>query len=207
MKLQLFPVNIFHGSVPDNQKLKDILIPEINRTKTNLITPDSWFTNHLVTSFAHDDVNAAIFNDPQIRSELQKQYTHVIQSFLNEKEWGIDILSMWYNCYENGEYQESHCHISCVNSVHFACVHFLSFDPEFHSPLTLIDPLAKLRSHSVELSRYSEKVPFECNEGDLVMFPSYLDHEVKASNPTPGNPRITVSFNFKLTQYGNFHFK
>jgi hypothetical protein len=36
-----------------------------------------------------------------------------------------------------------------------------------------------------------------------VMFPSYLEHEVKAGPPTPGNPRITISFNIKMLRYGN----
>ena len=34
------------------------------------------------------------------------------------------------------------------------------------------------------------------------MFPAYLEHEVRPSPPTPGNPRITISFNLKVVDAG-----
>ena len=43
----------------------------------------------------------------------------------------------------------------------------------------------------------------DITEGDLIMFPSYLMHEVKANKPTPGNPRISIAFNFAVTQYSS----
>ena len=33
------------------------------------------------------------------------------------------------------------------------------------------------------------------------MFPSYLEHEVKAGPPTPEYPRITISFNIRLNKH------
>jgi len=36
----------------------------------------------------------------------------------------------------------------------------------------------------------------------LIMFPSWLEHEVKAGPPTPDYPRITLSFNIKMHRYG-----
>ena len=36
----------------------------------------------------------------------------------------------------------------------------------------------------------------------MIMFPSYLEHEVKSGRPTPDNPRITISFNLNLFWMG-----
>ena len=48
-------------------------------------------------------------------------------------------------------------------------------------------------------SKYLPKVA----EGDIIMFPTYLEHYVKQTKPTPDNPRITVSFNIVVTRYGD----
>jgi hypothetical protein len=118
----------------------------------------------------------------------------------------VQIDEIWYNSYSNGEYQEAHNHVGDpINPTHFACVHFLSFDPEIHAPLTFADPLALIRGHSIDMNNtnYSEKYCPPVTEGDLLMFPSYLDHEVKSYPPTPDKPRVTVSFNLTVMSYGN----
>ena len=63
--------------------------------------------------------------------------------------------------------------------------------------------MAITRAHSLEFDshNYEEAISPDINEGDLIMFPSYLMHEVKANKPTPGNPRISIAFNFAVTQY------
>ena len=59
------------------------------------------------------------------------------------------------------------------------------------------------RSHSVNLKaeRYCDKYNPTIKEGDFIMFPSWLAHEVKPMPPTPGNPRITISLNLQLLKY------
>ena len=34
------------------------------------------------------------------------------------------------------------------------------------------------------------------------MFPIYLEHEVKSGPPTPEYPRMTISFNIRITKFG-----
>lgn len=203
---ELYPISIFHSSVSDNQKLKSLIVPYIQQTRGQVgKPPGGWLTTNLITSFENPNVNSAFFDGGEISKEVQIQYMDVLKSFFDQ-EWETDIDSMWYNYYENGEYQEGHTHMGTYNNpLHFACVHFLSFDPTVHSPLTFTDPLSKIRSTSVEMNsfNYSEKHIMNIREGDFVMFPSYLEHEVKAGPPTPGNPRITISFNIKVLRYGN----
>lgn len=203
---ELFPISIFHSSVEDNQKLKNLIVPYIESRKNTVERPpDGWLTTHLITSFNDEKINSVFFDDSEISQEMRKQYMNVMKTFF-DKNWETDIDSMWFNYYENGEYQEGHTHMGDFkNPLHFACVHFLSFDPKVHSPLTFTDPISRLRSTSVEFdsSKYGEKCELKSKEGDFVMFPCYLEHEVKSGPPTPGNPRITISFNVRVLNYGN----
>lgn len=202
---QLFPINIFHGSLSNNEELKEILIPYIEKHKNQLTSPPkNWITTNIITSFDNDDMNS-IFEEGQTSKKLYSQYDEVLNKFF-DKTWKTIIKSIWFNYYENGEFQEPHTHLgTCLNPTHFACVHFLKFDPLLHSKLTFRDPNVKLRNGFLEIdsNRYDEMYELHAKEGDLVMFPSYLEHFVKSGPPTPGNPRITISFNIKILKYGD----
>ena len=203
---ELFPVSIFHSAVEDNERLKSLIIPYINKFKgNNLSPPDGWFTNKLITSFEKDDINQVFFDGGEISKEVERQYMQVFKGFF-DANWEIDIESMWFNCYENGEYQEGHTHMGNYrNHIAFACVHFLSFDSKVHSPIIFTDPISMLRSSSLEMksNNYDEKYVLNVKEGDFIMFPCYLEHEVKPGIPTPKNPRITLSLNLKVLRYND----
>ena len=55
----------------------------------------------------------------------------------------------------------------------------------------------------MESNRYSSRYAPKVKEGDLIMFPSYLQHFVPKGEPTLDNPRITIAFNLKVLEYGN----
>ena len=71
-------------------------------------------------------------------------------------------------------------------------------DGEYQEQISLI------RSHSFEFAshKHDEGHKPDISECDMIMFPSYLEHEVKAGRPTPDNPRITISFNLNLFWMG-----
>lgn len=205
----LFPVSIYHGAVADNQKLKELLIPLIEGTKNQEDTaspPEGWMTDKLKTSFDSEKVNKFVFsdNEEQLHQSIRDEYLKCIDSFF-DKPWLVDLSEIWYNVYENGEWQESHRHIGMGGKrTHFACVHFLSFDHENHSPLTFNDPLSMHRclGYELENARVPENLDMRVREGDLIMFPAWLEHSVGPGKPTPNNPRITVAFNLTLEKYG-----
>lgn len=204
---ELFPISIFHSSVEDNQKLKDLIVPYIESCKEKLSSssPEGWLTTNIITSFEDDELNHIFFDNGEISNEVRNQYINVLKTFFDQN-WETDIDSMWFNYYDNGQYQESHTHMGKYNEpIHFACVHFLSYDSSVHSPLTFTDPISRLRSTSIEFksTKYGEKCHVKAKEGDLIMFPCYLEHEVKSGPPTPNNPRITISFNIKVLKYGD----
>ena len=200
----IFPVSYYHGKVENNDRLKGQLLPHINSKKDRLFVPEGWTTTKIITSIDDDRVNEFLFDC----KELKEQYMDVIESFCDDK-YIIEIDEIWFNYYIDGEYQEQHNHIDSAQDQRrridkltptFSCVHFLCYDKEVHNPLTFRDPMCMTRSHSFEFAshEYQDNHTPDISEGDMIMFPSYLEHEVKAGKPTPNNPRITISFNLKL---------
>ena len=201
---QIFPVSYYQGQVENNDRLKGQLLPLINLKKNKVQVPEGWSTTKIITSIDDDRVNEFLFDC----KELKEQYIDVIESFCDD-DYVIEIDEIWFNYYVDGEYQDQHSHIDSASdqrrqgdktSPTFSCVHFLCYDEQVHNALTFKDPMSMIRSHSFEFASHEHEDIHSPNisEGDMIMFPSYLEHEVKAGKPTPNNPRITISFNLRL---------
>ena len=204
----LFPVSIYQSSVSDNEKIKELFYPLVEKHNSkHTQAPQGWFTDKLQTSFEDEELKEIMGDlNTDIGKELNRQYSDTIKTFF-DIPFQLQINDIWYNLYENGEYQESHTHFGTYNNPnHYACVHFLNYDPSVHSPLCVLDPLRHIRISSFEYfneSDYKDDHQFlDVKQGDVVMFPAYLEHEVRPGPPTPGNPRVTISFNIKVLDAG-----
>ena len=205
---QIFPVSYYQGQVENNDRLKQQLLPQINFKKNKVKVPEGWSTTKIITSIENDKANDFLYNS----EELSNQYINVIESFCDD-DYIIEIDEIWFNYYIDGEYQEQHNHLDSAMEVRtkgekractFSCIHFLCYDKEVHSPVVFKDPISIIRSHSFEFAshKHDDGHKPDINEGDMIMFPSYLEHEVKSGRPTPDNPRITISFNLNLFWMG-----
>tara|TARA_S200002703_G_scaffold159582_2_gene173580 strand:- start:2262 stop:2900 length:639 start_codon:yes stop_codon:yes gene_type:complete len=204
-KKALFPIHIHQINIRENDILQNEVYAKIQhiQSKNELEIPEGWTTDKLFTSFSYDDLNVEIFNDTRCINEY---YRYIQRLFDLNVKVGIDNL--WFNYYVNGEWQEIHSHTG--NSVFqypatFSCIHFLRFDSSVHTPPIFVDPYESVRNVSLEMesNRYSSRYAPNVQEGDLIMFPSYLQHFVPRGEPTPDNPRITIAFNLKVLEYGN----
>ena len=191
----IFPISFYQGQLENNEKLKKELLPHIDSTKFR--ANGNFITDKIITTYGQEDVNQFLYQS----SELKRQYYDMIKSFCGD-DYRIGVSDLWYNYFHNEEYHELHDHVSdsIDKQCQFACVHYLCYDKEVHKPVYFLDPIHLLRKHSVEFDShdYTEEFWPDINEGDLIMFPSYLLHRVEASKPTPNNPRITISFNIEL---------
>ena len=199
----IFPLTIYHTSISDNDYLKELLVPKIEKAIPELEIPKHWATNNLRTSFESEPKGKEIFTKEN-NSILTDYYNEAItELFDKEVAWEI-VNGIWYNYYEKNSYQERHEHIaSPFEKIHFSCVHYLSYDKEVHTATEFHDPISALRAHSLTLDRdfVGDYFMPTVEEGDLIMFPAYLEHRIfpqKVSN----TPRITLSFNFEVTKYG-----
>jgi len=194
--IELFPVTVFKGQVSNNEILKNLLVSEILNESKDLEIPEDWTTHKVRTSFS---TQSNILN----QDELTSQYIDCMCDVF-DKDFDVSINKIWYNVYTDGEYQEVHDHLgSLFEPSHFSFIHFLCFDNENHNPPEFRDPLSQLRTTSLELERNNcgEVYVPDVKEGDLIMFPSYLQHCVPPGKKTE-YPRITISFNVKVQHYG-----
>ena len=199
----IFPVTVYKTRIEDNDFLKEKIISGVERALPELDSPEDWATDNLKTSFEGEPKGKEVLVGKN-NVLLKKYYSDAISEiFDREISWEI-ADDIWYNYYEKGSYQELHEHIADpFQKIHFSCIHYLSYDREVHTPAEFQDPISTIRAHSLTLDKdfvgdfYIPKV----EEGDLIMFPAYLQHRVlpqKVSNV----PRITLSFNFRLLRYG-----
>jgi hypothetical protein len=209
-RIQIFPVTYFKAPIEDNESVKKILVPKIMEDVAELAIPEGWFTNKLMTSFMGEKPGKEIFfgEDRTYQSLLETRYANCLDGFFENIPYQIVIDEIWYNCYIDGEFQEAHDHLVRSNGnyspAHFSCVHFLSFDSTRHKPVRFHDPIEQIRCMSYELdgNEYNSILYPDINEGDFIMFPSYLIHSVEPSPPTPDYPRITISMNIRVMEYG-----
>lgn len=206
-RVPIFPISFFHSKVDNNKEIKDILISKIVNDSKELLIPEGWITNKLKTSFSGEKLGKEIFfgKDNTYQSILEKKYAKCLDSFF-DCNYSIMIDEIWYNCYTDGEYQEDHDHLGgAFGSVHFSCIHFLSFDNIRHEAPKFRDPLDQLRNLSLEMDRneYQDYYSPTIEEGDFIMFPSYLRHSVSPCEHTPDYPRITIAMNIRVLEYGD----
>jgi len=205
---QLFPISYYKDKIKNNQKIKNKVTPVIleNCKLLENNSPKGWLTNKILTSFSGEPNGKEIFfsENTYFQKILRNEYSKCLDNFFDDY-YQIIVDDMWYNCYINGEYQESHDHLGgFFNPSTFSCVHFLSFDKDRHKPICFYDPLEQIRCTSIEFGshNYKSTVFLDIEEGDFIMFPSFLRHSVYPSPPTPDYPRITISFNVLVSEYG-----
>ena len=197
--IELFPVTVFKGQVSDNEILKNVLVSPIIEDSTKMLIPEDWTTHKVKTSFS---INSEIIKKHQ--SLLESHYIECMREVF-DREFDVSFNNMWYNVYTDGEYQETHDHLGTLfEPSHFSFIHFLCYDKDNHKPPEFRDPLSQLRTTSLELdsNRCGEVYVPDVKEGDLLMFPSYLQHCVPPGKKTK-YPRITIAFNIRIKQYGS----
>lgn len=103
----------------------------------------------------------------------------------------------WANRYRKGQYQETHNH--AVPDSHFSC-NYIHKAPEGSGRLVFVNAVHDYWSASglTEILDipYSRKASPELKEGDVVIFPSFLEHFVTPN--LTDEPRITFSANFGI---------
>ena len=203
-----FPLYVFKHKVSNSLQLKQHFFPLITELvqekKKTLNPPSAWLCTELTTSYSNTSVNGELFKDSELLIEC---YREIVPILANNKQTGCEVTAIWFNYYTKDDYQEWHDHIHRSKEenslgVNFSFVYFLSFDPSYHGPLTFKDPLHALRRMSLDkcIHDYNPHWSPEINEGDIIVFPTYLEHCVKpyiknVDNPVP---RITISGNMTV---------
>ena len=198
--LHMFPLYVFKHKVSNSSQLKQHFFPLI----TELVekegemykAPPGELCSDLTTSFNKKLLNEELFSNSELLFDC---YREVVTNIANNKQEGCEITNTWFNYYKEKDFFEWHNHSDSGNKNNFSFVYFLSFDPTYHGSLAFKDPSHLVRevSSDAKMCGYNSKCAPEINEGDMVVFPTYLEHCVrpytkKVDNPSP---RITISGN------------
>jgi len=201
----IFPIHLYQAHLRNNSQIKNKILSNIQKCyeEKEMPIPNGWDTKSIYTTYDQDNLNLEIFP----KEFVAEYYFPTLLNFF-DKEVEFAINEIWFNYYIDGEYQEVHTHLS-QNSLgansQYSCIHFISYDDELHQPVKFVDPNESLRclSFAMDSENYDSQYAPKIREGDLIMFPSYLQHFVPPSDPTPNKPRITVSMNIEIIRYGN----
>lgn len=101
------------------------------------------------------------------------------------------IVTWWANINQPGSRNTFHTH----KEDEFSCVYYLqgteTGDLRFPNPANLLGDCSKT-------SPFTRDFLFAPNDGDLILFPSWLPHEVEPN--LSNKERINLAFNFKVTR-------
>jgi hypothetical protein len=191
--ISIFAIPVVRTNVPDTDELKRQYLPEIlKRYETGAYhQPTLWEADRLHTSFE------ALPQD-QVINPIPEAYQRLLRQFVVAPNIRVQL---WHNVYWKGEeYQEKHNHIPC----HFSLIHFLSFNKGEHKAPIFYDPARNIKAYcrheSVPTAYWQESTSIEVAEGDVLVFPSYLEHYVPPGKYS--TPRVTVSMNILLSPTG-----
>ena len=186
----LFPQFYYHGEVEKHQELKDKLLSEL--TDDKLSQPKEWNCS-VQSSFETENNFSWDYFYECIKPNLLDMHQQLKGNPLHQ----FKMTEAWLNKYERGDSQEVHTHIGADNCT-FSCSYFAQYalnDARF----LFYDP--DQTKHLGEFTKHYSGVVNtwfpDVQEGDIIIFPSWLHHQVEPHRSD--TTRITVSANFKVT--------
>ena len=189
MKYNLFNSYIWKSKINYNKKddLIKNLTEDYNKNK-NEFTP-GW--KCFVYSSFKDQENNKIPDD--LLDTIEKKIIEFLEDCPNElKIRGTYIISdIWYNIYDKIHFQEPHDHGDAL----FSGCYYLKFNKENHHQTSFYNPNFNIDYSKLEDNSYFCFSP-DCEEDDIIFFPSFLKHGTKGIKKNSSNElRMTISFN------------
>ena len=204
-KFDIFSPFYYHSNVVETPQIQDAYMGDIVANyNSNPNSSNDWNV--------HTDYGLKPTLPHQIDWWTSVQYYKTyINNFIEDYYRGLQLDwrindEPWYTVYGKGQKADQHEHMPCD----FSAVHFLKYNPQLHEPIRFIHPeftktkYIKTFKPIVESnlgtctkqSYYKEHFVPEINEGDLIVFPSELQHLVHPN--TSDELRVTIAFNFSL---------
>ena len=174
--------------------------PEVEKKDNK---PDSWIDS-VNTSFPFIEPDDPVVS-PMIKKNLMADLKSSIVEVFEELNMptNIDFTEFWYNIYHDNQGQERHNHLSWIGSknLYWCGIYY----HKNASPTTFYREPGRY-----ELQRWpdymdsamdsvlsAEYFPF-VDDGDIILFPPYLDHSVKSKQKPKDEMRMTFSFNIDV---------
>lgn len=210
----LFGIPFFKTTIDPNKFNKN----EIIQTITENYRVNNCRNNIFTDSFIHHEFNDRDnSNFKKINyTELIPIYSEEIKNFLNQfkfncvVKYNFEIVN--YTCVNQiGQFMETHLHSGCD----FVATHYLSFDPKVHKSTEFRNPLA-LGSYgriilkqfykcldknvSSQMDWLEPNVLLSVSENDLVIAPSFIEHNVPVVTQNTEKLRIVIVANISIEE-------
>lgn len=192
----VFPSPIYKGRVKDRDALNS-LIKDSNIFKSNLLERYQGFEGEFTTSFAagRHSINEKWMDILGV--EIINGATSLMGVIIpdNQDKCMLTMNNMWLNYYEKGHYQEYHYHLpACLSFVYYVQI---PNNSSKKGSTVFVNPNHKMNSGFVFNSPLLSDFKHVGEEGDFIIFPSYMGHYVLHHN-SDDQHRITVSGNLLL---------
>jgi len=191
----LFNVPIFHGKLDNWKKYNRAWLPVLKevRKETEDMSDLPWNCN-VWSTYSYDD---KLFKRPEFR-EISKVIAQYARTYLDSRHWKnerqIVMSELWANWQGKYQYQEYHDHRErIISGIYYVDV------PEGCPGIMMKTPLkANFDDLYFDEPAMQEVNHLDVTTGDILIFPSWLDHGVKAN--MTDNPRINIAFNFGIKE-------
>ena len=183
MKVEAFPTLIYRYHLEDQDPIKARVEEYYKQNKLKENTPEQWNCN-LFTSYGSGKFPIG---------ECLDAFTPTLDEFQTESQcYGNMILTdLWLNVYESQNWQEKHIH----SPGQWSGVYYVHFDPNEHKATNFYHPCETLLATAGITS--NTLVPW-VQEGDMIIFPSWLEHAAPMNKSS--KMRSTISFNFFIEE-------
>jgi len=215
----VFPKFVYRGTLETHEKWKELIVPIIERRYKEQNGSNSYIDGE--NACWNCDCYTSFFDDSM--TDYSKETEIDIQGLLNDISVHIQktvkmadfyphaflVSQSWFNGYGPMQNQEAHNHIPSDLSG----VYYIQFDPAIHKSTTFLNP-DKMYVEALRFGRrnyddsmrqygcYKEEMSLETVEGDIVIFPSQLEHMVHKQPGIEinrdGKLRVSFSFNIEL---------
>lgn len=186
----IFPEIYFHYKVQNHQQFKKYLLS--NYSSDPAESPSNWNCN--VKSLSID------------ANDIVPYLTPVLKEFCKEldKKLNFFVKDSWLNFYNQNDFQEIHGHSA---DAQLSMVYFVNYNPVTDGKFYFFNRNYTDR----ELSKFSTLIDkFQAvmsnwypniEEGDILIFPSYLLHGVRPHESNTQRITLAVNFTFEVTPY------
>lgn len=158
------------------------------------------------------------YYDPLPLDQLALIYEDKVKQFIAGLQLSQNIEYNWSieNIAVNTRHMAEHDHLGFTDNYEgvFSAIHYINYDKIQHGPTNFFNPLMFaqfncftntmsqiLDSENQDNSAYFKSWSIDCNEDDLLIFPSYLKHDV-TSNVETSKHRIVSALNIKFKCIG-----
>tara|TARA_E500000331_G_scaffold104078_2_gene100873 strand:+ start:4857 stop:5729 length:873 start_codon:yes stop_codon:yes gene_type:complete len=221
----LFPMFMYRGRLQSHNKWREQIVPIIERRYKEQNGSNSSNKDEGGSGIWNCDCYTSFFDESQQDhsketeipiGELLGDLSLNIQECIKGAEFyphAFMVSQQWFNAYGPKQNQETHNHIPG----HLSGCYYVQYDPELHNNTVFLNPNRMFTEgprHNkyffdptlAGYGCYKDEMNLTIDEGDVLLWPSQLDHMVKKQPGLTKNPDgklyITYSFNVEMVTEG-----